>query len=63
MILSEVALGKRCELNQASYMESAPKGYHSTMGVGKMTPNLKQGKLFTFMAKRLGTAFFFPAAH
>eukprot|EP00741_Cyanophora_paradoxa_P001709 tig00000498_g1659.t1 len=39
MLLSEVALGNMYEITEAEYMEKAPKGKHSTFGMGKMGPD------------------------
>eukprot|EP00760_Papus_ankaliazontas_P021845 PhM_4_TR18750/c1_g1_i2/m.55584/K10798/PARP; poly [ADP-ribose] polymerase len=39
LLLCEVALGNEFELTEAKYMDHAPKGCHSTKGVGKMHPD------------------------
>ena len=39
IILADVAVGKPYELQKAEYMERAPKGFHSTVGLGKNTPD------------------------
>ncbi|KAG0593643.1 hypothetical protein M758_UG006600 [Ceratodon purpureus] len=38
MLLSEVALGKTNNLKSAKYMEKAPRGTNSTLGLGKTKP-------------------------
>ena len=38
LLLCDVALGDMYELPHAEYMEKAPKGKHSTMGVGRYAP-------------------------
>eukprot|EP00271_Cylindrocystis_brebissonii_P002626 TRINITY_DN13397_c0_g2_i3.p1 TRINITY_DN13397_c0_g2~~TRINITY_DN13397_c0_g2_i3.p1 ORF type:complete len:422 (+),score=112.33 TRINITY_DN13397_c0_g2_i3:323-1588(+) len=38
LLLSEVALGKCHELRKAQYLDKAPRGKHSTKGVGRVHP-------------------------
>lgn len=41
LLLSEVALGTTHDLTAATYMEKAPKGKHSTKGIGETRPDPK----------------------
>mmetsp|Transcript_99538 Transcript_99538/g.171340 ORF Transcript_99538/g.171340 Transcript_99538/m.171340 type:complete len:632 (-) Transcript_99538:343-2238(-) len=56
MLLADVALGEQYKLTQAKYMEKAPKGYHSTMGTGRMVPDSKQAKQIGDVTIPLGKA-------
>ncbi len=40
LLLSEVALGEEYKIGQSEYMEKAPKGKHSTKGVGGSAPDV-----------------------
>jgi poly [ADP-ribose] polymerase len=52
MLLSEVALGDMHKLTHAQYMEKAPKGTHSTFGMGRYAPDPKDVHMLYVMDEK-----------